>query len=365
MSADSISSRPSFSLPLASPFRTGADGVFGRPSASPGGIGIPVIVVTGFLGAGKTTLIRALLGSPEGANSAVVVNEFGEIGIDDALLRESSDATVLLGNGCVCCRHSSELEATLRGLFVDRSRGALPSFERVLIETSGLADPGPILQSFLAERGGLQRMYGLQQVVTVIDAVNGEANLKGFVEARQQAALADMIVITKTDLAMPSQIERLQARIRDLNPAARIVPASGRNAAKAMLGGSLTNALDDRATTGHTEHSAGIGSFVLTFEAPLDWRAFSLAMQILAALRGPDLLRVKGLLTVAGTAGPVAVHYVRHLVHPPTELKAWPDGERRSRLVFITRNITKQAVADLFAATFRLQTETTEDHSDG
>jgi G3E family GTPase len=355
--------KPSFSLSLASPFRTGAGGIFGRPSAALGGIGIPVTVVTGFLGAGKTTLIRALLDSPEGANSAVVVNEFGEIGIDDALLRESSDATVLLGNGCVCCRHSSELEATLRGLFLDRSRGVLPSFERVLIETSGLADPGPILQSFLAERG-LHRMYGLQQVVAVIDVVNGEANIDGFAEARQQAALADLIVITKTDLAAPSQVESLQIHIRDLNRAAKIVTASGRDAAKAMLGGSLVNALDDRAATAHTEHSAGIASFVLTFDAPLDWRAFSLAMQTLAALRGPDLLRVKGLLSVAGTAGPVAVHYVRHLAHPPTELKNWPDGERRSRLVFITRNITKQAVADLFAATFRLR-HSTEDHSDG
>jgi G3E family GTPase len=362
MSAGSISLRPIFSLPPAAPFRGDAAGPFGRPASAPGGSGIPVIIVTGFLGAGKTTLIRLLLGSPAGANSAVIVNEFGEVGIDDALLRESSDATVLLGNGCVCCRHSSELEATLRGLFIDRSRGILPSFERVLIETSGLADPGPILQSFLAERG-LHQMYGLQQVVAVIDAANGETNIETFAEARQQIALADLIIVTKADLAPPRQIGRLQDRLRALNGVARIVVAVNNEPPEMMLDGSAVRALEERARGGHTLHSAGISSFVLTFDAPLGWRAFSLAMQTLAALRGADLLRVKGLLAVEGVRGPVAVHYVRHLAHPPAELKDWPDGDRRSRLVFITRNIGRQAVADLFAATFGLQTK--EDKSDG
>jgi G3E family GTPase len=364
MSAGSTSLKPSFNLPPAAPFRMRESGPFGRPSPAPGGIGIPVIIVTGFLGAGKTTLIRALLDSPDGANSAVIVNEFGEVGIDDALLRESSDATVLLGNGCVCCRHASELEASLRGLFVERSRGALPSFTRVLIETSGLADPGPILQSFLAERG-LSRMYALQQVVAVIDAVHGAANLDGFAEARQQAALADLVLVTKTDLAEPSQVARLKARIRELNGAARIVAASGVEAVQAMLGGSLIHALEDRGARGPAAHSAGIASFALTFDAPLDWRAFSLAMETLAALRGPDLLRVKGLLAVEGVRGPVAVHQVRHLAHPPVELKHWPDADRRSKLVFITRNIDGRAVADLFAATFRLTPQPSEDQSHG
>ena len=355
MSAGSTSLKPISDFAPGAPFRVGPDGLFGRPKRAPGGNGIPVIVVTGFLGAGKTTLIRALLDSKDGANSAVIVNEFGEIGIDDALLRAGSDATVLLGNGCVCCRHTSELEATLRGLFIDRSRGAIPSFERVLIETSGLADPGPILQSFLAERG-LHETYGLQQVVTVVDAVSGAANIDTYPEARRQVALADLIIITKTDLAPPRAIQRLEAQLRLLNGSAGIVLAeAGKGASQALISGSMVQALAERAMSGHAAHSTGIGSFVLSFDIPLDWPAFAVTMRTLAALRGADLLRVKGLLSVDGAQGPVAVHYVRHLAHPPTELKSWPDGDRRSRLVFITRNIEKQAVADLFAAAFRLQ----------
>ena len=329
--------------------------MFGRAMRSPTGIGIPVIIITGFLGAGKTTLIRALLDSAEGANSAVIVNEFGEIGIDDALLRAGSEATVLLGNGCLCCRQSSELEATLRGLFIDHSRGAVPSFERVLIETSGLADPGPILQSFLAERG-LHETYGLQQVVAVVDAVSGTANLDSFAEARRQVALADLIIITKADLAAPSDVDNLRVALISINPAARIVLAEhGKGALQELISGNITHALAERAADSHASHSAGIGSFALTFDEPLDWTAFSLTMKTLAALRGADLLRMKGLLAVKGAEGPVAVHYVQHLAHPPTELKTWPSNDRRSRLVFITRDIQRQAVADLFAATSRLQ----------
>ena len=303
MSAGSTSLKPISNFAPGAPFRVGPDGLFGRPKRAPGGNGIPVIVVTGFLGAGKTTLIRALLDSKDGANSAVIVNEFGEIGIDDALLRAGSDATVLLGNGCVCCRHSSELEATLRGLFIDRSRGAVPSYERVLIETSGLADPGPILQSFLAERG-LHETYGLQQLVTVIDAVSGAANIDTYPEARRQVALADLIIITKTDLAPPQAIERLEAQLRSLNGSAGIVLAeAGKGASQALISGSMVQALAERAMSGHAAHSTGIGSFVLSFDTPLDWPAFALTMQMLAALRGADLLRVKGLLGGGRSAG--------------------------------------------------------------
>src|SRR6202040_2246659 len=187
---------------MSDPFVGSDASPFGRRQRRPRGARIPVTVVTGFLGAGKTTLIRELLGRPEGANTAVVVNEYGEIGIDNALLRSSSDATVLLGNGCLCCNVRTDLQETLRELFADRARGAVPSFERVVIETSGRPDPGPVLQTFATDRA-LGREFHLQALICVVDAVAGIGNLHGMPEARRQVALADRVVVTKSDLAEP------------------------------------------------------------------------------------------------------------------------------------------------------------------
>src|SRR5438552_9353121 len=183
---------------------------FGRRQRRPRGARIPVTIVTGFLGSGKTTLVQRLLATPEGANTAVVVNEYGEVGIDDALLRASSDVTVLLGNGCLCCNVRTDLQEALRELFADRARGAVPSFERVVIETSGLADPGPVLQTFATDRA-LGREFHLQALVAVVDAVNGAGNLRAMPEARKQVALADRIVVTKRDLADRGDTEPLVA----------------------------------------------------------------------------------------------------------------------------------------------------------
>src|SRR5229473_1760863 len=185
---------------------------FGRRQRRARGARIPVTIVTGFLGSGKTTLIRELLARPEGANTALVINEYGEVGIDHALLRASSDATVLLGNGCVCCAVRTDLQESLRALFANRARGAVPSFERVVIETSGLADPGPVLQTFASDRA-LGEAFHLQALVTVVDAPGGAGNLARMPEARQQVALADRIVLTKTDRADPASIAGLTARI--------------------------------------------------------------------------------------------------------------------------------------------------------
>src|SRR5690349_18306576 len=192
--------------------------LFGRRQRRARGPRLPVIAVTGFLGSGKTTLIRALLGKPEGANTAVVVNEYGEIGIDNALLRSSTDVTVLLGNGCLCCNVRTDLQETLRTLFADRARGAVPSFERVVIETSGLADPGPVLQTFATDRA-LGREFHLQALISVVDGINGEDNLARMPEARRQAALADRIVVTKSDLAGEAMTKRLIEQIGALNAA--------------------------------------------------------------------------------------------------------------------------------------------------
>ena len=336
--------------PGAELFAGSGAGRFGRAQRRGRGARLPVSIVTGFLGAGKTTLIRALLDSPAGANTAIVVNEYGEIGIDNALLRASSDATVLLGNGCVCCLARSDLQETLRTLFADRARGAVPSFVRVVIETSGLADPGPLLQTFASDRA-LGEEFHLQALVTVIDAPNGARNLASAPEAREQVALADRIVLTKSDLADPAE---LIALMRTLT-AAPVERAENGVIDPAFL---LDERLDlparipehDPDGHGAHAHSHGIETFALTFVKPLDWPAFEQAMAVLTTLRGPDLLRVKGIVAVEGVKGPVVVHAVQHTAHRPIELQAWPDADRTSRLVFITRGIGRTEVEALLAA---------------
>jgi G3E family GTPase len=322
-------------------------GPFGRRQKRERGARIPVTVVTGFLGAGKTTLLRRFLAAPEGEGTAVIVNEFGAVGIDDVLVRNSADETVLLGNGCVCCMTRTDLQAALRRLVFDRERGTVPPFRRVVIETSGLADPGPILQTFSTDRA-LGGEFHIDVVLTVVDAVNGEGSLDAAAEARKQAIFADRLVISKTDLADGAAVGRLSQRLRALNPRAAIDIA-------------VNGALDpDRVIepvagersgfVAEAAHSDGITSFVVEQEKPIQWLAFARAMETLLALRGADLLRAKGILDVAGCKGPVVVQYVQHLAHPPVELEVWPDENRNSRIVFITRNIPERAVADLFAA---------------
>jgi len=322
-------------------------GPFGRRQKRARGARMPVTVVTGFLGAGKTTLVRRFLTTPEGRATAVIINEYGAVGIDDALVRGTTDEVALLGNGCVCCITRSDLQVALRRLVMDRDRGALPPFERVLIETSGLADPGPILQTFATDRA-LGAEFFVEVVLTAVDAVSGIATLEWSAEARKQAILADRIVITKSDLADPDEPTRLTAHLRTLNKQAPIEIA-------------VDGVLDPRCLTEPTaaersgfvaeaEHSDGILSFVVTEAAPLDFNAFARFMETLMALRGADLLRVKGFLNIAGCRGPVLVQVVQHLSHPPVELANWPDEGRASRLVFITRDVPEQHVRDLFAA---------------
>jgi len=307
---------------------------------------LPVAAVTGFLGSGKTTLIRSLLNTREGANTAVVVNEYGEIGIDDALLRSSSDAVVLLGNGCLCCNMRTDLQETLRGLLADRVRGAVPSFERVVIETSGLADPGPILQTFATDRA-LGREFYLQALVAVVDAVSGVANLEGMPEARKQVALADRIVVTKSDIADAAATEQLIARLSALNPA----PVGIANGGEIEPGFLIEESDPARRSfdLGEPAHTHGLCSFSLFFEGRLSWPGFAQAMHVLTALRGPDLLRVKGFVAVEECRGPLVVHFVQHVAHPPVELEDWPDEDRRTRLVFVTRGLGREAVVKLFS----------------
>lgn len=329
---------------MNSPFPSPSAGQFGRRLKRARGAKVPVTVLTGFLGAGKTTLLKRFLETPEGAGTAVVINEFGAAGIDDALVRKSTDETVLIGNGCLCCVARTDLQETLRGLLIERARGDLPDFKRIVIETSGLADPSPILQTFATDRA-LGEAFYLELVVTVADAATGVATLEWSPEARKQAILADRIIVTKGDIADTAAV---RTRLRALNANAEILEA-------------VNGAIDPKRFTepgdgarnlfvAEAEHSDGIASFVLTPDAPMAWTVWLRAMDTLMAMRGPDLLRVKGFLNVEGCAGPVVVQFVQHLAHPPVELQAWPDDDRQSRIVFITRGVSERQVRDLFAA---------------
>jgi G3E family GTPase len=337
---------------------------------------LPIAVITGFLGSGKTTLIRRLLAHPGMNRAAVIVNEFGEAGIDHELVASSSESVSLLANGCLCCAVRTDLQETLRELFVRRRAGEVIDFERVFIETSGMADPVPVMQALLAD-GLLAAQYRTDCVATLVDAVNGEGQLAEFSEAQKQVAVADRIVLTKRDLADEARERSLRARLAAINPHAEIAaaamgeldpaflvdvsPRRGRPEAAALerwLGARPGEGANEARYLGQAlsgRRHAGVCSFVLRFEAPFTWEAFAAAMQLVADLRGPDLLRVKGLVNVASEAGPVVVQGAQHVFHPPVTLEAWPGPDRASRLVFITRGIARETIEQLFGSVARLQ----------
>jgi G3E family GTPase len=342
---------------------------FGRQLSRAGSGKLPVTVITGFLGAGKSTLIRALLAEPEGAGTALIVNEFGEVGIDDALLRESSERTVLLSNGCLCCLSGTDLQMTLRDLFAERLRGAIPDFKRVIIETSGLADPSPILQTLATDRT-LDVHYAFEGLVTVVDAATAVATAGHAPEWAKQVALADRIILTKGDLVAPEQRDQVSALLLELAPLAPVAEAAGGVVDPAFVLGE-TDSLKDAArrsaflcetpAPSAGAHTQPYKTFVITIDRALPWSAFAHAFDTLASLRGPDLLRVKGFVKVAGRPGPVVVHFVQHLAHQPEELKAWPTADQRTRLVFITRNLGRERVETLLSAVFAMAEDVPEE----
>lgn len=330
---------------------------FGRRLRSPRGARVPLVVVTGFLGAGKTTLIRSLLATPEGADTLVIVNEFGEVGIDDALLKTGGDATVLLGNGCLCCVLRSDLQKTLMEVLAERARGELPPFQQIILETSGLADPVPILQTLTADRGLASQIH-IQAVVTIIDAVLGASALDTAPEARRQAMVADRLIVTKVDLAGEDAAEALEARLAALNASARVVRASnGQVPPDAILADNAQLTEPVYPPREHGRHSDDVESFSVRFDKPLDWGAVEQVLELLARLRGHDILRAKGLLDIKGCKGPVVVHQVQHLTAKPVELESWPGTDRVSRMVFITRNIARRDIETLLEIAVRLASE--------
>jgi G3E family GTPase len=308
---------------------------------------LPVVLVTGFLGSGKTTLLSRLLGRPELGETAVIVNELGEVAIDHHLLRQVDERTVLLSNGCLCCTLRGDLADELRDLLSRRTRGEIPPFRRVVVETTGLADPAPVLNTILAEPV-VKHHFEPGAVIATVDALNGGGQLDREPDTLKQVVVADRLVVTKTDVAERGSVEVLEGRLRALNPAADVLEVSfGETDPELLL---APGNLDPRGLeVGNDRPHSDVRPFVLYLDRPVDWTAFGIWLTMLLGSRGADVLRVKGLLDV-GAAGPVILNGVQHVVHPPEHLDAWPDDDHRSRLVFIARGIGLGEVEDSLAA---------------
>jgi G3E family GTPase len=372
---------------------------------------IPVSVLTGFLGSGKTTLLRELLRKPEMGDTAVIINEFGEIGLDHQLVEKSSEeGMVELSSGCLCCTVRGDLVRTMGELYLKRQRGEINAFKRMVVETTGLADPAPIIHTLMTDPL-LSTRYRLDGVVTTVDAVNGASTLDNHMESVKQAAVADRLLLTKTDIADAPAVADLKHRLQHLNPGARVFSIQhGEVSPGDIMNAGLYNPetksadvkrwLHEEAYLGdphrhhhhhgdghhhhHHDHEQGhshdhddgpkgdteqpfagpgpehyaeqqdphdvnrhddrIRAFCLTFDKPFAWATVAGALDALVTYRGPDLLRVKGILNVAESEKPVVIHGVQHVFHPPAVLEKWPDDDRRSKIVFITRDIPEATI---------------------
>ena len=334
---------------------------------------IPVTLVTGFLGSGKTTLISKLLLHPDMRRVAVVINEMGEIGIDHDLVTLSSENITLLANGCICCSVRTDLQETLRDLFAQRRVGEVFDFDRVIVETTGLADPAPVVQT-LASDTLLATHYRLDGLITLVDGLYGVGQIDQQTEAVKQIAIADKLLVTKTDLVTLGHLETLCERIRQLNSQSPIEfirqgevdPKSlidlGLSSSHAslktlqFLGEALTDAAASADVTGtgrylgqrSATHNSAVKTLSLRFTEPFEWLSFSSALELLTTLRGPDLLRLKGIVNVAGE--PVVIQGVQHIIGTPVKMDRWPSDDKDSRLVFIVRNMELDVIRNLFQA---------------
>jgi G3E family GTPase len=345
-------------------------------------------VLTGFLGAGKTTLLNRLLASPELSDTLALINEFGEVGLDHLFVERIDGDMIVMSSGCVCCSIRGDLVVTLEDLLRRRDNGRIAPFRRVVLETTGLADPAPVLHTIMYHPYLMLR-YRLDGVVTLVDSVNGDATLDAHEEAVKQAAVADRLVITKTDLPEgAARLDALQERLRGLNPAARrLIAADGEATAQALLDCGLydpsgkipevekwLNAEAVEAAQAHRHHARHhdrhhhhgrghgraadvnrhddhIRAFCLTSDAPLAPASFDMFLDILRQAHGPRLLRVKGIVALSDDPErPAVIHGVQHVFHPPHRLGAWPDADRRTRVVFVVKDLDESFVSGLYAA---------------
>lgn len=342
----------------------------------------PVTLLTGFLGSGKTTLLNRLLKHPSMQETAVLINEYGAISIDHLLIREASENIMVMSNGCICCSVAGDMVQALRDLYFKRANNEIPDFKRVVIETTGLADPAPIMHT-LIEMPLVAARYSFSGIVTTVDAVHGQQQLTDHFESVKQAAVADRLVLTKTDQATRPQIDSLRVRLRALNPAAEIMEAvSGEISPEQLFNTGLyqpSRKIPDvqnwlRAATYKpmparssllapsnampTRHDERIHSFVVTHDEPVAWSALVDALEMLTAFRGENLLRIKGIVNVADENLPRVIHAVQHTIYPAATLSSWPDEDRSTRLVFITRDLDEAMVRETLSS-FLTETSTT------
>ena len=331
----------------------------------------PVTVITGFLGSGKTTLLSALLKKQEMKNVAVIINEFGEVGLDHALVEHSDENIVELQNGCICCTIQGDLQKTMLDLIDKMSKGDISYFDKVIIETTGLADPVPIIHTLISSID-LQRIYTLDGVITLVDATNGTKTLDLQPEAVKQVALAERIIISKVDLVEKDKELSLETRLRTINPSTKIIkssfgdvsisdfinldaydPFSKSRDVKEWLAAESMDSHHHHDHDHHVNvnrHDENIEAFSMTSDKPVNMMAFGLFKDLLMAQMGSDLLRLKGIINIEGKDRPAVIHGVRHIFHPVHWLEKWPDGERQTKLVFITRNVKKEQIEGFFNA---------------
>ncbi|HMM47418.1 MAG TPA: GTP-binding protein [Thiobacillaceae bacterium] len=326
---------------------------------------IPVTLLTGFLGSGKTTVLNHLVRVLP--RTAILMNEFGKVALDHQLLQKMEGPIALLSGGCVCCTISGSLSPTLKNLWMARQKGEIPPFERVIIETTGIADPAPVLGNLLLDNW-IRARFRLDGVVTTVDTVFGMTQLDEHFEAVKQVAVADRLLLTKSDLASPEQEALLRERLAALNPGADVVvvthgeidPAAIRNLGlwNAETGSMQTmrwlkpqryrSAGAGRGSPVRAErHDARVQAFSIVFDTPIDRGGLQAALSMLVSFRAENLLRFKAIVDIAGEPRPVVLHGVRHLLYPEVRLDAWPDADHRSRFVFIVRDLDPAFVAKL------------------
>lgn len=344
---------------------------------------IPVVVLTGFLGAGKTTLLNHLLGTPALADTAVLINEFGAVAVDHHLVEKIDETLVVLDGGCICCSVQGDLVRALKGLFQRAARREIGALQRVLIETTGLADPAPVVHTLMEEPFIADR-FQCDGVITAVDVTHAQSQLDSEREAVRQVAMADRLLLTKCDLASSEQRAVLAERLAQLNPGAQQIEVFNGQAPQDALAGCglydpakkspdvaawlgveavrqqaqrtrLSYApLGARTSVPPPQHDSDVSSFVLTFDQPLDWLGFSDGLGLLLHACGERILRVKGLLNVAGDPQPRVVQCVQHAVYPPSSLAAWPEdgpyADRRSRIVFIGRKLPREDIVQMLGS---------------
>jgi G3E family GTPase len=311
---------------------------------------LPVLLLSGFLGSGKTSLVNLLLRDARLADTAVAINEFGAVPLDQHLIDHGADKTIVLANGCLCCNLAGDMEDGVMRMFSRRAAGALPQFRRLIIEPSGLADPAPIAQAIL-RNPVMSRALRLEGIITTVDALFGARQIAEHEVTAKQIAMADRLLITKAELALPADVERLCRQLARLNPAAPVSIAPVIAADEVLPAGFIDPAAGAApprsgffAHTADAAHTRATQVTTLIAEHPLNWRGVEAWLRRLRLTHGENLLRLKAILNLAESPLPVAVHGVHHVMHPPVELAAWADADRRSRIVLITRNMNLQAI---------------------